>query len=152
MSTVQHVPLRFEPLRYNHIDMLLPMEHEAYPDPWSQGMFCQEITNQCSHFFMVFKGKTLVGYGGFWIMVDEIHITKLTVAKLFRRQGIGLRIVNFLLRLGKSLGATQARLEVREHNDGARKLYESIDFRVVGVRKGYYTRTNENALVMMKDL
>ena len=34
----------------------------------------------------------------------------------------------------------------------ARALYESRGFRAVGLRRAYYSKTNEDAIVMMKEL
>ncbi len=39
-------------------------------------------------------------------------------------------------------------LEVRLSNKGAQDLYRRFSFGPVGVRKGYYQETNEDALVM----
>ena len=44
------------------------------------------------------------------------------------------------------------RLEVRESNESARRLYETLGFEEVGVQRGYYTNTNETAVVMEKVL
>jgi hypothetical protein len=39
-------------------------------------------------------------------------------------------------------------LEVRVSNEGAQAMYRSFGFAAVGIRKGYYAETNEDALVM----
>ena len=43
-------------------------------------------------------------------------------------------------------------LEVRESNAHAQGLYDSLGFRPVGKRPGYYSDTGENALIMVKEL
>jgi ribosomal-protein-alanine N-acetyltransferase len=45
-------------------------------------------------------------------------------------------------------GCTQFWLEVRASNSAARSLYEKLGFEVLGVRKNYYERPREDALVM----
>ena len=48
-----------------------------------------------------------------------------------------------------SLGLAQrATLEVRRSNDPARLLYERFGFAVAGVRRAYYTKPVEDALVL----
>jgi ribosomal-protein-alanine N-acetyltransferase len=131
---------------------VMAMELESYADPWSEGMFRQEVDNAASHFYVLLDGDHLVGYGGFWLLIDEAHITKLTVSTSLRRQGLGASLLQYLLRRAVWLGAATVRLEVRESNLPARRLYETAGFKAVGVRKGYYARTNENAIVMLKNL
>lgn len=152
MSVTRDTALRFERLHTGHIPELLEIEAEAYPDPWTFGMFQQEITNSISRFYVAYTEDLLVGYAGFWLVADEVHITKVTVIAACRGQGYGRDLVRHLLHVGAALGGTTARLEVRESNLGARRLYEQLGFRVVGVRKGYYARSQEAALVMMKEI
>lgn len=152
MSVSRETALCFERLRMDHIAALLEIEAEAYPDPWTFGMFQQEITNHTSRFYVAFAENLLVGYAGFWLVADEVHITKVTVGAACRGQGYGRELVQYLLDTGAELGGTVARLEVRESNATARRLYEQLGFQVVGVRKGYYARCQEAALVMMKDI
>ena len=52
---------------------------------------------------------------------------------------------------GARLGAVRATLEVRRSNDAARQLYERFGFSVAGVRRGYYTKPVEDALVLWRD-
>jgi len=151
MSISEETALRFERISEAHTERILAIEARCYPDPWTPGMVRQEIQNSTSHFFLAFRNGTLVGYAGFWLMLDEAHVTKVTVDIPYRRQGIARQIMEFLLEQAASHGATSARLEVREGNVAAQGLYAGFGFRVTGKRIGYYTRNNENALVMSLD-
>ncbi len=138
-------------LTRHDIPVLMPVEREAYPDPWTQGMFRQETVNQSSHFYVGYEGESLIVYGGFWLVLEEAHLTKVTVRADRRGEGLGRALMVFLLDEARRLGATTVRLEVRESNLPAQRLYRTLGFRKVGVRKGYYTRSQENAVVMVLD-
>ena len=152
MTIHEAIALDFKRIQSVHIPALVPIEAEAYPDPWSEGMFQQECTNHNSYFYVAHHGEQLVGYGGFWLLMDEAHITKITVDKPFRRQGMGLQIMHHLIAEAEAAGAKTMRLEVRQSNSAAQALYEELEFRVVGVRKGYYARCCEDAVVMVRQL
>jgi ribosomal-protein-alanine N-acetyltransferase len=152
MSVSESVALRFEPIAVEHLDEVLAIEVEAYPEPWTEGMFRDEIRNTHSHFYVVLLDEALVGYGGFWLVVDEAHITSVTVRDVFRGRGFGCRLVEFLLREAEDVGARVATLEVRVSNVRARNLYLQYGFRPVGLRKNYYPKSNEDAIVMLKEL
>jgi len=152
MSVSESIALRFEPIAVEYLDEILDIEVEAYPEPWTEGMFRDEIRNAHSHFFVVLLGDMLVGYGGFWLVVDEAHITSVTVRDLCRGRGFGHRLVEFLLREAEDVGARIATLEVRVSNERARNLYLQYGFRPVGLRKNYYPKSNEDAIVMFKEL
>jgi len=152
VSLMEEHAIEYVPLQETHIPTLLDIELEAYPDPWTEGMFQQELHSHASYFFLAFRGDMLVGYGGFWLVVDEAHITKVTVAKACRRMKYGRSIMRYLLQKARELGAKTVRLEVRESNAAARSLYESMGFEEVGLRRGYYAQTNETAVVMTRTL
>lgn len=151
MSIVEHTALEFERLREDHLDRILDIEVEAYPEPWSRGMFLDEIGNDRSYFYCACLGDTVVGYCGFWLVLDEAHITSVVVSKEHRGQGIGKQLVAFLLDKARSLGVKTATLEVRISNLRARNLYLQFGFSPVGIRKSYYPKTNEDAIVMLKE-
>ncbi|MCL4692952.1 MAG: ribosomal protein S18-alanine N-acetyltransferase, partial [Candidatus Hydrogenedentes bacterium] len=120
--------------------------------PWTEGMFRDEIRNNFSRFFVAMLDKVLVGYGGFWLVVDEAHITSVTVRDIYRGRGFGRRLVEHLLQEAEDAGARIATLEVRVSNLRARNLYLQYGFRPVGLRKNYYPKSNEDAIVMLKEL
>lgn len=152
MKISEPITLEFEPLNEKHLTRIMPIEIEAYPESWSVGMFREEIRNNNSYFFVALINSTVIGYAGFWLMADEAHITSLTVKDLYRGNGFGHQQLNHLLTVAAGRGAKWATLEVRESNRYAYDLYKSFDFEKAGRRKGYYTKTGEDAILMTKDL
>lgn len=152
MSVSESTALRFESIAETHLDRILEIEVEAYPEPWTEGMFRDEIRNAYSHFFVVMLDDALVGYGGFWQVMDEAHITSVTVRDTYRGRGFGRRLIEYLLHEAEVAGARIATLEVRVSNVRARNLYLQYGFRPVGLRKNYYPKSNEDAIVMLKEL
>lgn len=152
MSISERAAVRFTRLEHGHLDALQAMELEAYPDPWTRGMFIQEIAKPAAYFCVAYVDDVIVGYAGFWLLIDEIHITKITVAEPWRGQGLGRVLLDHIMAVGHGRGGRTVRLEVREKNPVARSLYTTAGFEEIGIRKGYYTRTNEDAIVMVKHL
>lgn len=90
----------------------------------------------------------IVGVAGFWVMVDEAHITTIAVRKAYRRQGIGERLLISIIEMAALMNAKVVTLEVRVSNTPAQLLYEKYGFQRVGLRRAYYTDNGEDALLM----
>jgi ribosomal-protein-alanine N-acetyltransferase len=144
--------VEFVPLRAAHLDAVMAIEQEAYPDAWSRGMFEDEMRNPLSVFYVVVSEKTIIGYGGFWLILDEAHITSVTVRREERGRGLGRGILRRLLDAATEQGARRVTLEVRESNTTARRLYVSEGFEEVGRRRKYYPKSGEDAVVMARTL
>ena len=69
----------------------------------------------------------------------------------FRRQGVGLALMDSLKSEMSRLGCRAATLEVRESNTAAVRLYEKAGFSLAGVRPHYYM-DKENALIYWLEL
>jgi ribosomal-protein-alanine N-acetyltransferase len=96
--------------------------------------------------------KPLLGYAGFWIMVDEAHISTIASHPDWRRHGIGELLLLAMIDGAAEVGARDATLEVRVSNAGAQALYRKYGFDVAGMRKHYYSDNNEDALIMTTPL
>lgn len=144
--------LQFRKIEARDLDQVLEIELEAFPEPWTRGMFCQEISSPMSHFYVALLDDTLVGYVGFWQVVDEAHITSVTVRKEYRGRGYGRVLTDFIVRSAAREGLTRATLEVRVSNITAQNLYKSLGFEKTGMRKNYYKKTNEDAIIMARKL
>lgn len=97
---------------------------------------------------MAVLGREVVAYGGVWLLVDEAHVTTITVSEAHRRKGIGRQLMDELIRESKASGMICATLEVRAGNEAALRLYEQMGFKRVALRKGYYPDNREDAVVM----
>ncbi len=89
-----------------------------------------------------------MGYLVTWFVADEAEVANVVVAAPARRRGIGGALIDHALTEARSRGTAQVYLEVRESNLDARRLYERRGFMVVGRRKRYYHRPDEDALVL----
>lgn len=152
MTAPQTMELAYIPLQEEFLPDIMPVSDEAYPDSWTEQMFRDELGNHLSRFYVAFDGELLVGYCGFWLVAGEAHITTIAVGQKLRGRGYGRRLLEHLLETAEGEGATLAALEVRTSNEPAIGLYTSLGFKLVGRRKGYYAKTNEDALMMIKDL
>lgn len=96
--------------------------------------------------------RLVVGYAGFWYVVDEAHISTIAVHPDWRGQGAGEQLLVGLLERALDLKAVKATLEVRVTNERAQNLYRKYGFEAVGRRRRYYRDNGEDALLMTADL
>jgi len=137
----------------DQIDDVLLIEEASFTNPWSRAMYLAELENSGISFCYIAKGPdgVVVGFCSFWRVLDELHINNLAVLPAFRRKGVARALLEHVLKEGSALGARRATLEVRRSNDAARLLYERFGFSVAAVRRGYYTKPVEDALVLWRE-
>jgi [ribosomal protein S18]-alanine N-acetyltransferase len=93
----------------------------------------------------------IVAYGGFWLMVDEAHISTIATAPAWRHKYLGELLLAAMVEQAQSLGALHATLEVRVTNTIAQSLYRKYRFHEEGRRRRYYSDNGEDALIMTTD-
>jgi ribosomal-protein-alanine N-acetyltransferase len=135
------------------VDEVLAIEETSFTNPWTREMYLAELKNPTVSFCFIAREPSgaAVGFCSFWRVLDELHINNLAVDPAHRRAGIASALLTFVLAEGVRLGADRATLEVRRSNDAARCLYERFGFTVAGVRRAYYTRPVEDALVLWRE-
>jgi ribosomal-protein-alanine N-acetyltransferase len=144
--------MRIDKMTLADLDRVLEIEALSYKTPWSRRAFTSEVTeNSYAHYFVARHEGKIVGYVGMWVILDESHITNIAVDPEFRRHRIGQRLLLAMFEKAKEYGASRMTLEVRVTNTGAQTLYRNLGFADRGLRKGYYTDTNEDAIIMWKD-
>lgn len=139
-------------MRRRHLKGVMAIERQVYPRPWSPNLFISEIADLRTRTYLVAKlGRDVVGYGGVMSYGEEAHVTTIAVHPRHHRKKIGTRLLFELIQEALRMGARAVSLEVRVSNWGAQRLYSRFGFRPVGIRKGYYQETGEDALVMWAD-
>ena len=141
---------RVDTLEERDLDEVLAIERASFSNPWSRDMFLWELQNAGVSYGYVLRepGGAVAAFCTAWIVQDELHINNVAVGPGHRGKGVGQALLRFVLRLAAGLGARRATLEVRRSNTAALKLYERLGFRTVGVRRNYYERPVEDALIL----
>lgn len=130
---------------------ILAIEEKSFATAWTEDFFRHELHNPISRFYVLEKDKKIVGYIIIWIVADESHIANIAVHPEFRSAGLGGKLLNFAFEIAQRNGAKTITLEVNEHNEAARRLYEKYRFSVTGRRSHYY-ENKDDALILTRPL
>ncbi len=134
-------------LEEKHIDEIVAIEESSFSIPWSKVSFQSELLKEDAYYFVATIDEKVVGYGGFWYIINEGHITNIAVHEDYRGQKIGSQILDEMIAQKEELWMIGLTLEVRVSNENAIKFYESKGFEEEGRRKNYY-ENKEDALIM----
>jgi ribosomal-protein-alanine N-acetyltransferase len=141
------------PMTEADVGAVVALERASYQFPWSEGIFrdCLRVGYTCR---VVTSANRVIGYGVMSVGAGEAHILNLCIDSAFRCQGIGRRMLDYLLDKGAAAGMSEAFLEVRPSNTAAIRLYLSLGFDQVGMRRGYYQAVGgrEDAAVLKLNL
>ena len=144
MSPVQIIPLRAE-----HLTAVLAIEQASSPEPWTIGIFTDELRDAAMRSFHVATvDGVVVGFCGLLMQMAEGHIANIAVDPSLRGRRIGARLLLQASRVAVARGAISMTLEVRVSNLAARRLYQWFGFAPAGVRPRYYRSNHEDALIM----
>ena len=92
----------------------------------------------------------IIGYLEYSLIYDRIEIDNFSVLEEYRREGIGTKLMSYLVSLAISLRVVNITLEVRVSNNIAINLYKKFGFREVALRKYYYG--DEDGILMEKQV
>jgi ribosomal-protein-alanine N-acetyltransferase len=127
------------------------IESQSFSNPWSDNAFRGEIQNTGVSFPLVVvrrPGNEVVGYIIYWHIRGDVQVNNIAVRPDCRGLGLGEAMMRFAIAKVRSAGAEFMTLEVRRSNTAAVKLYRKLGFEVLGSRRNYYTKPDENAYVM----
>ena len=161
---------KVEPMRWEDVPAVMAIEHASFTLPWSDYTYRHELLeNVHSHYFVVRRldhapvkhlswlarlrsqpkdSALIVGYGGFWSIVDEAHISTIASHPHWRGRGVGELMLLAMVERAIDLKAAMVTLEVRVTNSVAKNLYKKYGFEVVGRRPRYYRDNDEDADLM----
>ncbi len=134
------------------IDGVMEVDRDCFSIPWSRESFMMELESSLSTYVVAVDNNGVLGYGGFYMVMDQVEITNIAVLGEKRGQGIGKSILEALIKLAVVGGAKVVNLDVRSSNEAAKALYYSYGFKLVGSRKGYYQKPDEDALLLTLSL
>jgi N6-L-threonylcarbamoyladenine synthase len=143
---------------------IMQLEHASFPsDAWSESAMLSELLAQHTTYLVAFTDDSqpdasatpaLAGYAGLSKLAasEQADIQTIAVAAELRGQGLGRLLMQRLLSTAAALGATEVFLEVRADNPVAHRLYNSLGFEQIDLRKRYYQPDGVDALIMRASL
>ena len=138
----------YKELRKSSSLQVCEIEQDTFSDPWSEEDFRSSLYEVNNDYIVADIDGKVVGYCGYWGIVGEGYIYNVAVKREFRRQKIGYSMLKTLLNESAGRGITSFTLEVRYSNAAAIRLYESLGFIRAGIRKDFYSKPKEDAVIM----
>jgi len=135
----------------NHIEGIAGIERECFSMPWSEKALADELENSNARFFAAVCGNTVIGYIGAFNAYGEVSLTNVAVKSEFRKKGVACALLNELEKTVKAENAEFITLEVRASNEAAINLYSKLGYIQSGLRKGFYQKPSEDAILMKKE-
>lgn len=134
------------------LNEIIKIEKDLYKVPWNENQYKYELEeNEFSYLFVLENEGIIIGYYGFWVMFENVDITKVSIRKEFQGMKLSNILMEDCINRVKLLGCEKINLEVRVDNYRAINLYKKYDFKEVIVRKDYYGK-GEDALILCKEL
>ncbi len=142
-----------EKMGREHLHEVLVIETSSSLTPWTKEMFLEELRNPLAHSFIYrideAQGPLLAGFICFKNIGEESELLNIAVHPLYRRKGIGRKLMQFYMELGRAKQIKTFYLEVHVSNPSAIRLYQEFSYQPVGMRKKFY-QGKFDALMMVK--
>jgi ribosomal-protein-alanine N-acetyltransferase len=130
------------------LDKICLIEQASFTEPWSREDFSDSMKNRNNRYLVADMAGEIAGYCGYWGIAGEGSIYNVAVKKEYRGLRIGYQLLKELIRLGGETGISAFTLEVRQSNTVALRLYVRLGFEGTGIRKDFYTKPKEDAVIM----
>lgn len=126
------------------------LEAANFTTPWSEKSFYEQLEKSNALYMVAEREGHIIGVCGLVESYGEAEIYNVSVDSNYRRRGVGTLLMRELLAEGSRKGISAYTLEVRAGNEGAIYLYEKLGFMKEGLRRGFYDRPREDAVIMWK--
>ncbi len=146
---------QFVPMTAADLPAVMELEQVSFPSPWAIDTYRRELTTRNGSYWVVRPGikrepelPRILAYAGMWLLGEDAHITTIATHPEWRQRRIGEWLLLKMIDVARSHGVSAMTLEVRIRNYPALALYEKLGFVAVGLRRGYYQDTGEDARLL----
>lgn len=106
-----------------------------------------DIQDNTYTFAIITYNNEVAGYINYANCVDHTDLISVAIIPKFRGLGLAKKLIT---QMEKS-SIYPILLEVRESNTPALKLYETLNYTAINIRKNYYSNPTENAVIYIKE-
>lgn len=136
------------PMKEADIETIYQIECDCFSMPWSIDSLKEEVNSLFAFYNVAAIDDEVVAYAGMRTVLDEGEITNIAVDPNSRGRGIGRELLESIVEQAKKRHISKITLEVRSSNEAAKTLYLSVGFKQIAIRKEYYQKPTEDAIIM----
>ena len=139
----------FREISLGDLDGIVQIERAVNPFPWGEEALRDTIASSGHHLMSLREGRA-VGFLLSSFVLDEAQLLLIGVSPDWQGVGVGGQLLKELINRSRDQGQKLIYLEVRSGNERAIRLYRSLGFIDIGVRRDYYPGLvgREDAIVM----
>ncbi len=119
---------------------------------WSESQIADVSGNPSYAYFVAHDCGELCGICSCIFSVDDGEILNLAVLPEKRRLGLGKALLECAIAEARKRGCNTLSLEVASRNEAALALYSLCGFKKAGLRRGFYSKQNDDAVIMIKEI
>lgn len=132
----------------SELEQIAAIELEIMPQPWRLNNFREAISSDHAFIMLAMDEDNVAGYSVIYQTPPECELPDIVVAEKYRNLGIGRKLLELSKDKCRQNNIDTMFLEVRVSNSKAYKLYSSLGFEEIGIRKGFYSNPDEDAICM----
>ncbi|MCR5681485.1 MAG: ribosomal protein S18-alanine N-acetyltransferase [Clostridiales bacterium] len=140
------------PASADELPAILAIEDASFTCPWSEESFREAFEAENIAIYAAHRDGVLVGFSCLLAIGEEAEILNIASSPAVRRSGVGQALLSRMIGEAAAKGVTELYLEVRDSNAAARSLYRKNGFTEIGIRRHYYIKPREDAILMKKTL
>lgn len=142
--------MKVREMTFEDLPEVTAIEEATFSIPWTYEAMLEARNAKENVYLVCVDDDEILGYCGLWGVLGEGNIVNIAVKESARRRGVATMLMNSLEVYGREKNIVVYFLEVRESNESARNLYKKCGYRDIGLRKNFYEKPVENAVVMSK--
>ena len=108
------------------LDEIVSIESSLYKDNWNKEAYLRDLENDIAFNYVLEHDGVILGYYGFWLMFDNIDITKVSIRKELQGKGLSKILMEDMFKRISNSDINTITLEVRVSNVVAIALYEKF--------------------------
>jgi len=149
------MPITIEDASIRHLDRLYEIETECFDrEAFTKQQIARLLTDYDSVGLVAKVNSEIVGFiiGTIFLERNSLtgHILTIDISPIHRRKGTAQKLLQEIEKIFKEKGVKACRLEVREDNIAALRLYQKFGYKKVAKLKNYYG--NAHGIYLKKDL
>lgn len=142
------------PAGLRHVELLSELHTACFAKGWGPLEFESFFERPGVFMAVAYRAdNTPIGFVMCWVIEDQCDLVSMGVLQEYRRDGVGLMLLDYAQQEARHLGAHAMLLEVNINNAAAQTLYASQGYEKFSIRKDYYNNgdgSRADALCMRK--